>query len=221
MLSLLLPTKRPQSFSEFCQSIQATARDLSQIEVVCRVDDTDQAAYAEISAFPFSVRQLVMPNCFPRLNEMWNSCWRAARGDIFMLCGDDIRFTSPDWDQIVVEDLMEFPNQIGFVFGPDGRFDQSLGTHGFVHRNWTDKLGYFTPIHPFTYFNDSWIDRVARAAMRFKYDPRIVVDHVPYSGGKMNLDGIHQRMLAEFERDKAQWDSLQAEIRDEAKKLVS
>jgi hypothetical protein len=104
----------------------------AEYEVVLYVDD-DDASMADFHADAKIVRgpQRTLSDC-------WNACWWEASGDIFGMMGDDVVIESTDWDGMVRRAFEAVPDRIAFVYGTDGFRNEEHGSHGFVHRNWTD-----------------------------------------------------------------------------------
>ena len=200
MISLLVPTRnRPAEFMRFYKSAMATADNPGAIEVVAYVDEDDT-----------SYKNLDLPRCKliygPRvvLSEMWNVCWENARGPYFGHMGDDIVFKSQGWDTLVKETIRKYPGKIAFVWGddmaPTGR-QNVFGTHGFVHKNWTDVTGRFVPPYFSSDYNDTWFNDVADMLQVGEFVPQIKTDHLHFVWGKGPKDKTHRERLERHGRD--------------------
>ena len=131
---------------------------------------------------------------------MWNRCQEIATGEIFMHCGDDIRFRTPNWDTEVRVTFESFEDKIALVYGDDGIRKDDLATHGFIHKNWIDTIGYFLPPYFSSDMNDYWLTDVAKGIDRLiKID--ILTEHLHPSAGKHEWDQTHHERLARGERD--------------------
>jgi hypothetical protein len=136
------------------------------------------------------------------LSDMWNVAYRAARGDILMLCGDDIVFRSRNWDVRVVEAFEACPDKILFVHGDDmacGRGGH--GTHGFLHRTWVELVGYFTPPIFSSDYCDIWLNYVANALGRRVFLSDVITDHMHPVVGKAKMDSVYEEGRARASRD--------------------
>jgi hypothetical protein len=110
------------------------------------------------------------------LGDMWNECWRASKGDILQLAGDDITYETKEWDRIVRKRFDGSEDKILLVYGGDGKRDKI--THPWIHRRWTDILGYFTPTE-LVYGNDSWLEEIAFMLGRITFEKKILISHQP------------------------------------------
>lgn len=198
-ISLLLPTrKRPDNIVRLHTSVQETADNPSEIELIIAIDD-DDTSYDELmenglaNTTFFKVPRQV-------LSKYWNDCYERASGDILMHCGDDIVFRTKSWDTIVKNTFDEYPDKIVFVFGDDGHWKDTFGTHGFIHRKWAETVGYFVPPYFSSDYNDTWLNDVARAIGRHRYID-IYTEHMHPAFNKASWDENHQERLARHQQD--------------------
>lgn len=198
MISVLCPTRgRPDNMRRLVESARETAIYDDQVEFIFYVDNDDPASAHmanELGVDAIMGDRIV-------LSEMWNHCWRAATHDIFMQCGDDIIFRSDGWDVRVVEAFHSIPDKIALVHGRDGFQDANLATHGFLHRNWTDAVGYFVPPYFSSDYNDLWLTEVADTLGRRVYLEDVYTEHMHPVVGKGPLDKTHQERLVRHSND--------------------
>lgn len=191
-ISLLLPTRqRPDNLLRFYESAMSTAEDPDSVEVVCYIDEDDNS-YDHIE-FPnlVKVRGNRKHDDIVNLSVMWNKCWNEATGDIFGHMGDDIVFRTIGWDTAVREAINARPGKIAFVWCNDYSDESNrndFGTHGFVHRNWTDVIGRFVPPYFASDYNDTWFNDVSRELNVQTYLHHHVTEHMHYSIGKSEID---------------------------------
>lgn len=195
MISILLPSRnRPDNIRRLWDSIVATADNLTAIEMIVAVDTDDPqlAAYVELSkAEP--IQLIVMDRTV--LSIYWNECQKAAKGPIFMHCGDDIIFRTQGWDTQVEDAFNEYEDKIVFVHGDDGGGNgQNFGTHGFIHDNWVKAVGYFVPPYYVSDYNDTHLNDVANMLSRRKYVD-ILTEHMHPAFGKGPMDITHEERL--------------------------
>lgn len=185
-ISILVPTRgRREMFVRMYTSAMTLANHPGNVEVVYYVDDDDNS-YDGLNLYNttrVSGQRIV-------LSEMWNATADAATGDIFMHCGDDIIFRTEGWDDIVRDTFNQHPDKILFAFGDDGSSESNkndFGTHGFIHRNWVETVGYFVPPYFVSDYNDTFLNEIGRKVGRHLSIP-IFTEHMHYSLGKMDID---------------------------------
>jgi glycosyl transferase / beta-hydroxylase protein BlmF len=190
-ISLLCPTRnRPGNVRRLLRSARSTAE--GPLEFVFRTDE-DAPLDAMLAAKP-DVVEVNGPRI--TMSDMWNACWRAASADVFMMCCDEVVFRTPGWDEQVLGRFAEFPDRIVLVFGNDLFHPAGDGvTLPFVHRAWTDAVGYFTPPYFGADFADVWLDDLAKRVGRREYVP-VVTEHMHPAAGKSLWDQTHQERLA-------------------------
>lgn len=178
MISLLCPTRgRPRRFAEMCDTANQTAA--GPVEIIARGDDDDPTLP------DYEGVQLVGPR--GTLSDMWNQCAKEASGDILMMCADDARFRTHQWDRIVEAAFGRYPDRIALIYGRDGHRDETMATLGFIHRRWYDLAGTFTwPGFSWDYA-DTFNYKIARQLNRLCYLPDLFIEHVVFKP-----DGAHQ-----------------------------
>lgn len=200
MISIMVPTRgRVAEFTRMLVSARVTATN--PVEVVAYVDD-DDPALADYQA----VEDATIVNG-PRivLTQCWNECIPSARGQIFMQGNDDMVFRTPGWDVMVEEAFAEFADHILMVHGHDvpgyGHGD-TFGPFPFVHRRWTEILGYFIAPYFSSDYGDAWVNDLANQIDRRRCLP-FEVEHLHYSEPyrKAPLDRTYQERLDRGVRD--------------------
>jgi hypothetical protein len=193
-ISLLVPTRqRRENFIRFYESALETATNPKNIEVVGYVDEDDDS-YDRLE-----LPQLTLVHG-PRvvLSEAWNKCWDNATGEIFGHMGDDIVFRTKGWDVDVTEAIKARPGYIAFVWcndvSPESQRHE-FGTHGFVHKNWTNITNRFVPPYFASDYNDTWFNDVARILNVTTYIHHQITEHMHYSLGKSEIDQNTQDRL--------------------------
>lgn len=197
-ISLLLPTRqRRKELTRFYVSAMNMADRPNDVEVVAYVDHDDES-YKGLK-LP-RLRFVVGPRLV--LSEEWNECWRHAKGEYFMHCGDDLVFKSKGWDTMMTEAIDAYPGKIAFVWGDDFNSDSQrneFGTHGMVHKNWTDVIGRFVPPYFVSDFNDTWFNDAAQAMNVRRYLHEVKTEHMHFSLGKSEIDDNTRERLARHE----------------------
>ena len=205
MISLLLPTrKRTQRFVDTVSSVQNTATPGS-VEILAYVSDCDNSYDSFVSTeFCKIIRG-------PRLtmSDLWNALIPHASGDIFMLCADDVIFRTPGWDAEIEKAFAAVPDKILLAYaddgGPNGKNFASLP---FIHKRWSDTIGYFTGPGFSADFSDTWPNDVADMIGRKKFVP-VLIEHCHYIWGKAQEDQTYKENQERWHRDRP--DKLYAE----------
>lgn len=195
-ISILCPTrKRPQNVVRLVDSIEKTSTVLP--EIIFYVDEDDDT-------FPGIFKEVKTVRG-PRIlmSKMWDKCLEAATGEIVMMGGDDLIFQTKGWDDQVRRAFASFPDRIVFVHGDDGHWGKDFGTHGFLHRNWIEKVGYLCPPHYVSDYNDTHINEVANMIDRRVYLP-FITEHMHPVWGKSEWDQTHKERLARQAQQKTE-----------------
>jgi hypothetical protein len=217
-VSVLCPTRnRPDSVLRLADSALATAE--GPVEMVFWCDDDAPGSVPDDT--PGDVTVLTGPR--RTMSDMWNPCWRAARSDVYMLCADDVAFRTPGWDTMVLRALTAWPDRIAWVFGGDGTgiHPEDYGTHGFVHRAWTDAVGYFTPPYFSCDYADTWLNDLAARVGRRHRVRGLLTEHLHPAVGRGAWDASHAERVERGRRDDvaAIWRSTGDERERDAEKL--
>jgi hypothetical protein len=199
-ISILLPSRgRPDMFARLYHSIWTNAIYPRQIELVVRLDADDETKFEYPDPGPVQITYVVGARRL--LSESWNECYRLARGEILMHCGDDVTFNTPGWDQVIRAEFAQSEDKILLVHGDDlSPNTDDLATHGFVHRRWVETVGYFLPPLFSSDWNDVWLTEVADVIGRRVKVP-IVTEHHHWSLGKSELDRTHSERIERGESD--------------------
>lgn len=221
-ISLLVPTrKRPNQMKRLWDSALNTANNKLNLEIVFYIDDDDLESIKMINTMKSDQVKFVTGKRLV-LSEAWNEAWKISSGDIYMHCGDDIIFRTNDWDKIVISEFEKVPDKILFVYGRDGIWDsEKLGTHGFLHKNWTDTIGYFVPPY-FNYGrNDTWLTEVSTKLGRKRFIKEIYTEHMHFKRGKSKIDSTYRDGPARGAKDNVVkiWKDTQSKRNEDVKKL--
>jgi len=187
-----------------------------EIECVAYIDE-DDSSYDTLEMVNLTL--LKGPRIV--LSQMWNVCWQEAEGEYFLHAGDDLIFRTPGWDTKIIE---AFPkDRIAFVHGRDGspQDHTQFGTHGFLHRNWTDAVGYFVPPYFSCDYNDTWLNDVANLIGRHVFVEDVLIEHMHPVWGKRDSDQSDHERNERGQRDKVKdlYDSKTAEREADAQRL--
>lgn len=207
-ISILTPTRnRPDFVRQLIETAIQTAKYPKLLEFVFYIDEDDQLSQEYFKQLQPHIQESnlcelkVISGGRIVLSEMWNRCWEVSTGTIYVHCGDDLRFRTSNWDQIIRDKFEEYPDKIVFLFGNDGHHAPGhFGTHGFLHKNWTDAVGYFVPPYFSSDYNDAWLNDVAKEIGRWVYVD-IYTEHMHPAAGKYHWDKTHQERLVRHSHD--------------------
>jgi Glycosyl transferase family 2 len=201
VISVLVPTRnRPDNVRRLLDSAFDTAE--TEVEFIFYVDHDDPRREETLDViFRHGGKVVYGGSEKIIMSQMWNICAEAAYYDVMMHCGDDIVFRTDGWDARVLEEFERYDDKIVFVHGRDGFQDANVGTHGFLHRNWIDTVGYLVPPYFSSDMNDLWLTEVADELRRRRYLPDVYTEHMHPAAGKADWDQTHQERLARHRRD--------------------
>lgn len=181
LISLLCPTRqRRDKFMRMCESAKATAG--CDIEILSASNDR-RDTYA----------QYKFPDDTPTVH-MWNILAERAKGNLLMLCADDVIFSTPEWGKALLENYSKLENKIHVYHLLDSR-DANGTPHPIVSREWVNAIGYFVPPIFLHWYVDTWTVAIARANGHFTHlKDYLLVHDKPSDYGE--ADETHNRIRA-------------------------
>jgi len=223
MISFCCPSRgRPQLAKRLIDS--ATSNQSGDTEFLFYLNDDDDTL-DEYRDLLDEKHYVVGPNqstCFS-----WNLMCEKSKHDVVMLMGDDVQIQTPNWDQLIVNEINKFSDKILMVVPSDGRVkgnktlsshpkmwgDTSLpAAHFAVHKNWTNTLGYLAPVYFWHWHVDSYTQKVARKLNRCLYLPT-----VEFKAKKILDDNAGKQIRKNFniaQRDEYVWKKVRGRILD-------
>lgn len=193
-----------------CESASKTAVHKDKIKIYSGSNGND--TYAKYQ-FPIDC-----PTVF-----MWNELAKEAMKDpankLFMLCADDVIFSTPLWDEALIEHYNKLENKIHAYSLRDSR-DNDGTPHPIVSREWIEAMGYFVVPIFMHWFVDTWTVETARANNCFTHlKDYLLVHDKPSDKGNGDETHNHIRCMGWRERDKQVNDSCQHYLAQEKQKL--
>lgn len=187
-ISILVPTRqRRNRLIELYDSMFEYAKYPANVEMVAYVDDDDKS-YNGLERYNLNI----ITGKHTRIADAWNICWKNAEGEILGLFGDDVICRTQDWDKIVTNEFNKLDDKIAFVYGDDGSdAGKTFGTHGFIHQNWAETVGYFVPPYFYASYVDTWLNDVAKMVNRHKYVD-VLFEHMHQGMGKSEDDETYK-----------------------------
>ena len=179
-ISLCTPSRgRPAQIERLWISALDTATNPDNLELALRLDYDDKESQDKVKTLSRSNQVKVALGTRWKLfgTQIWNDAYSAAtkHGDLFMLSADDLIFETPNWDNIIINTFNQWPDKIGYV-SPTDRRGNTWPTHGWIHQNWIDAVGYFVPVMYF-YGDDVWLGMVSKKVGRFIWQKDVIVYH--------------------------------------------
>ena len=191
MISIILPTRgRPKLFKRMCLSVLESTSDPKDIEFVSYRDNDDPSIYEYFGNHKEVVGDRI------NYSQTFNECYKIAAGPIYMFAADDIVFYTKEWDKYVKEAFDQSADKIIFVYPNDRYARSNHGVVGFLHKNWIDTVGYFTPPYFAAWFTDYWINDVAIKINRRVYLHPVIVKEVGTKGNNRQIpDKTHKEYM--------------------------
>jgi len=190
MISICLPTRgRPEFFKRMCLSVLDNASEPNDIEFISYHDNDDASIYEY-----FGNHKEVVGD---RINhsQTFNECYKIAVGPIYMFAADDMVFYTKEWDKHVKEAFDQSVDKIIFVYANNKYTRSSFGTIGFLHKNWINAVGYFTPPYFAAWYTDHWINNVAAKINRRVFLRQVVLKEI---GVDENTRQIEDKTYIEY-----------------------
>jgi len=170
MISVCLPTRaRPEFFKRMCLSVLDNALEPNDIEFISYHDNDDASIYEYMGNHKEVVAERI------NHSQTFNECYKIAAGPIYMAGADDMVFYTKDWDKSVKEAFGQSADKIIFVYANNQFTRSSFGTVYFLHKNWIDVVGYFTPPYFAAWYSDHWINDIAKKINRRVFLRSVVI----------------------------------------------
>ena len=185
MISICLATrKRPDIFMRMCLSALKTADDIENIEFVSYHDIDDDSSYEYIGN-----HQEVYGERGSQSRAM-NRCYDIAKGPIYMMIADDFVFETKGWDTAVIQAFEQYPDRIVLVWPDDLCYRSCFAQSLFIHKNWTETVGYLAAPYFQSQYIDNWWNDVARIIERKHFLRGIMVRH-----RHVDSDDVHKEYI--------------------------
>lgn len=210
-IALLTPTRaRPAQFKRMCDSVLKTASKIHNVKIYSGSNGCDDYVQHQ---FPIDC-----PTVY-----MWNELAKEAMLDkskkLFMLCADDVIFSTPLWDEALIDHYNSLENKIHVYSLQDSR-DPNGTPHVIVSREYVEAMGYFIPPIFLHWFVDTWTVDIANSNKCFKHLKNYLLMHDKPSD-KGNSDDTHNRIrrMGWHERDKMVNDTCQHFLAAEKRRI--
>jgi hypothetical protein len=201
MISILTPSRsRPVLAHRMVTSAVKTAGCNIEIMLYLNHDDPLLAEYKKL----FDPSQYIIgPN--QSTSYSWNLMAEKASNDILFLVGDDCKFETKNWVQLILDAFEKYPDKIACVYPRAPSVSKYKSPHFCLHKNWINALGYFLPPQFYHWYVDTWIMEVAQRIGR----------HHLISEFELPIESIRDKVSSDYhsswmkQKDKWIWDKSQ------------
>lgn len=203
---IILPTRgRRWNALEAIASVMKTASHPERVDLLICQDHDDVEKFELTATYGGWIGCYFWPR--RRFVEWINTAWRdgqtISRYSWIAWLGDDVRYLTPGWDEIVSN------HKELVVYGRDGHHDEKMATHPFIRAEIPLALGYLIPSELVHLCPDSFIEALAREIGSIAYDPAIHTEHLNYQcGGKAKMDQTYADARAFYESDQRTFDTI-------------
>lgn len=222
-IAILVPTReRMNKRLTLLFSILTTVNDINNIKVYFGVDkddptlDTIKKVSNAISCL--EVVEIENEGKFLGLGKLWNILADTCTEDIISMIGDDMVFTTKDWDVKLLEEFKNISlDNIQAIHCNDGCHGNKLAVNLFCHRKYKEVVGRFMREEFKINWVDQWLHQVFSAFNRLKYREDIMIEHRHWVLGKSNHDNTAARMAeADVNKisDKLWYDLVDERVKD-------
>ena len=184
--SLLLPTRDRISLIErLLASILKTTADPSSLEIVLYIDDDDKESL-KIHSSELTLVKLVKGR--DTMGGITRSLFEASHGEFLVLINDDAVFRTKNWDKIVLNTFLRFPDGIALLYPNDHYYGKKMCTFPILSRKACELMGKICPSAYESHCIDAHImDVFKRLAdfgeKRMVYLPHVIFEHMHYALG--------------------------------------
>ena len=109
-IAFCVPTRnRPNSILRFATAVYTTAHNPADIDIHIYVDDDDQATLPALECLKDTYGDRIKVLIGPRivLSDTHNQLFRFTTSDIICVGSDDVLYTTPGWDTMVLNKFSE------------------------------------------------------------------------------------------------------------------
>jgi len=202
---ILASRERLELLSSLIDSIHNNTKDIEKVEVLVGIDNDDsisqKAALHLPKTYPFS--HFFSRNRSSNLNNDYLN-WISgsyAKGKYFIICNDDSRFQTKNWDEIIINKLENYlsdkPDRIAYGF----MSDSLLNRHGMgyccfplITKEAFDALGFSMPPEYNSWNADIALWQIYSSINRICDLSEVTIDHISYHAGKRDPDHINNHV---------------------------
>src|ERR1039457_6727737 len=179
-ICLIMATRgRPQMLAEVFTALKAHSVQKEKVSLWLYVDEDDAVTRKAIADGSLSDAGVQLHWHIGQqtsgLGLMQQILWQVSgrTAEVFMVLGDDVRFDTPGWDNILRETAAKFPDGI-FLASPHDPMTADTCTYPVFGWRWLETLqSLFCGHFPFWY-DDRWVHQIGEMAGRYAWLPIVV-----------------------------------------------
>jgi hypothetical protein len=219
-IAILVPSReRMNKRLTLISSIITSVKDINNVTLYLGVDEDDPTIHLAdklAAAMPFvKIIKIHNEGKFIGLGKMWNILADSSTEDIISMIGDDMVFKSQNWDEELIKEFSNCPeDNIKAIHCNDEWHKSKLAVNLFCHRKYAEVMSGFMREEFKINWVDQWLHQLFSAFGRLTYRDDIVIEHRHWSIGKGSKDGTVDRMYVADGPNKIS-DKLWYELTDE------
>jgi len=130
------------------------------------------------------------------LGYFWNVLAKNSTEEIISMVGDDMVFSTDNWDEKILEEFSQqsCPDKFKLVCGEDGHRKDGFASWLFIHRYYMEVTGYFMREEFSRDWIDQWLDNIFTAFNRKVFRKDITVTHNSWVFGASKFDKVAQNL---------------------------
>ena len=217
MISILIPSCRPDGLDKFIGSLRANSWKFEDLDIVIAVDDDTAPEYLEVHD---NINILHTPSG-KTVAALLHECYKISKGDWIFFGNDDIVCETSNWDLVIKNQIAHLDDNIALFWINDGMFQERLACFPIVSRKVLDLVGFF-PLPYMRYKVDDTLFEIIPRNRRF-YRSDIVFRHDNDKGtiGFPLGDGRIYPIVAEAaQHDQKKWEELATHRVQQAGKVL-
>lgn len=224
MIALLCPTKaRPQQCKRMIESAIATSEGKLEIYLDIERAPIGGAIYDlpkhERLTYCLSESAPGLPTAH-KWNMLAEEAMKNPDNKLCMLAADDMVFSTPLWDQALIESYNSLSVK-SHVFALRDSRDENGTPHPIMSREYVEAMGYFVPPIFLHWFIDSWTVEIAKANNCFLHlKDYLLIHDKPSDKGQADATHTGIRAMGWHDRDKWVAEHCGEWLEDQKRKLI-
>lgn len=206
-IALLCPTRgRPEQCRRMVESVHNTSSTDVVIFLFIADDDESWCEYQKLDdpKIHRGLLNIIRVPAWPTV-QSWNchikGLVKDGVTDLFMLSADDIIFSTPGWDQALLEHYDNLKEKVHVYSLQDSR-DADGTPHPFVTREYIEALGYAFPPIFLHWWVDSWTVAIGKSCGVFTHlKDYLLIHDKPSDRGQLDETHSRIRRMGWHERD--------------------